>query len=356
MIAAPAFGFARPRVYLPTVAALMGGALYASAQLFKSGFVVSPLYVMLTIGLQGALLLCVRFRQENRQKTVLRNAFSRYVAPEVVKRIARLEGNIFAGEEVEATIMFTDIRKFTAIAESLRPEQVVSLLNRYFTPMTALVRSNKGTLDKFVGDALMAFWNAPLPVPDHPALAVRTALAMQATLTTMNAALQRDFGHDLGMGVGLHTGMAFAGNMGSEELLNYTIIGDSVNIASRLEGLCPHYGAEVVVSAATRARCAEEFVFQQLDVLRVKGKEQPMSVFTVLPLDEGEQRRAELEAWEECFDAYTRGDFLRAGDMAAALGRACPDRELYRLYAQRCRKLAANPPQNWAGIWTMTSK
>ncbi|MDR0239375.1 MAG: adenylate/guanylate cyclase domain-containing protein [Deltaproteobacteria bacterium] len=356
LIAAPVFGFARPRVYLFMVAALLGGALYAGAHFFKAGFVVSPLYVMLTIALQGALLLFLRFWQEDRQKNVLRNAFSRYVAPEVVERITKLGGDIFAGEEVEATIMFTDIRRFTAISESLRPEQVVSLLNRYFTPMTALVRGNKGTLDKFIGDALMAFWNAPLPVPGHPALAVRTALAMQDKLKTLNIALQKDFGHEISMGVGLHTGKVFVGNMGSEELLNYTIVGDSVNLASRLERLCPRYGVDVVLSAATRSLCAEDFAFQQLDTLRVKGKEQPLAVFAVVPLEEGAQRLPELEAWQAAFDAYTRGAFPVAGAMADTLSREFPACLLYQIYAQRCRALAANPPHDWDGIWTMTAK
>jgi adenylate cyclase len=198
-------------------------------------------------------------------------------------------------------------------------------------------------------------------VPGHPALAVKTALAMQAELAAMNAALQRDFGHEVIMGVGLHTGKVFVGNMGSEELLNYTIIGDSVNLASRLEGLCPKYEVGVVVSAETMIRCVKDSagplpVFQQLDTLRVKGKKQPMAVFTALPPEEGEQRRQELEAWQEAFDAYTRGDFSTAGERAEALGREFPAPPLYRIYAQRCRSLAANPPRDWDGVWTMTSK
>jgi len=361
LLAAPAFGFAKPRVYLLLVALLLGGALWGSAHFFKSGFVVSPLYVLLTIGLQGAFVLFVRFWQEERQKNILRSAFSRYVAPEVVERITRLEGDIFAGEEVEATVMFTDIRGFTSIAESLRPEQVVSLLNRYFTPMTALIRGNKGTLDKFVGDAIMAFWNAPVSVPGHPALAMKTALTMQSELRAMNAALQRDFGHEIKMGVGVHTGKVFVGNMGSEELLNYTVIGDNVNLSSRLEGLCPKYGVGVVVSADTVTLCVEDsagrsehFAFQQLDTIRVKGKTRPMSVFTVLSLEAGVSR-PELDAWQETFAAYTRGDFAMAGEGAEALGREF-DRRLYHIYAERCRTLEANPPEHWDGVWTMTSK
>jgi adenylate cyclase len=356
IIAAPVFGFARPRLYLLMAAILLGGVLYVSAYFFREGLVVSPLYVLLTIGMQGAALLFTRFWQEERQKNVLRRAFSRYVAPEVVERITKRQGDIFAGEEVEATIMFTDIRQFTSISESLRPEQVVSLLNRYFTPMTALVRGNKGTLDKFIGDALMAFWNAPVPVPGHPALAVGTALAMQAELKAMNPSLQRDFGHELRMGVGLHTGRVFVGNMGSEELLNYTIIGDGVNLSSRLEGLCSQYGVGVVVSEDTRNLCAEQFAFQQLDTLRVKGRMKPLSVFTVFTLEQGEARQDELEAWQEALDAYAQGRFSIAGDLAETLEREFPAQALYGVYARRCRTLEENPPAKWDGIWTMTSK
>jgi adenylate cyclase len=130
-----------------------------------------------------------------------------------------------------------------------------------------------------------------------------------------------------------------------------------VNLASRLEGLCPQYGVGVAVSGETRMRCSEDFAFQQLDTLRVKGKMQPMAVFTVLPLEEGERRRVELETWREAFAAYTQGRFKVAGEMAEALSREFSDRPLlYQVYAQRCRSLAANPPREWDGIWTMTAK
>ena len=355
LIAALAFGFASSRVYAAVGIAMAVAVLYTAGHFFVQGVVFSPLYILMTIALMGALLVSMRFWLEEQQKGVLRSAFSRYVAPEVVERISKLQGDVFAGEEVELTIMFTDIRGFTSISEKLRPEQVVNLLNRYFTPMTALVRSHRGTLDKFIGDALMAFWNAPVPVPDHPVLALETALDMQATLREINPGLMEDFGITLAMGVGLHTGAAYVGNMGSEELLNYTLIGDNVNLSSRLEGLCSQYGVGLVASAETVSRCEGRFGFQQLDVLRVKGKQQPVVVFTAMPLAEHEARKEELQAHDAAIASYLGGEFALAEAAFAELNALYPAK-LYAMYASRCAQLIANPPEAWDGVWTMTSK
>lgn len=180
LAAALVFSFTRAFIYGPACLLLAGGAIWGSGHLFAQGQFISPLYVVLTILAQGICILPVRFWQEERQKRVLRQAFSRYVAPEVVARIAAREGDIFAGEERDVSVLFTDIRGFTSLSEKLEPQQVVALLNRYFTPMTACVRDSGGTLDKFIGDAIMAFWNAPLDVPDHPRRAVAASVRMQA--------------------------------------------------------------------------------------------------------------------------------------------------------------------------------
>ncbi|MDR0826469.1 MAG: adenylate/guanylate cyclase domain-containing protein [Desulfovibrio sp.] len=350
------FGFAKPIVYAPAAGGLTGLILYFSMYFFRQGLVISPLYMLATLALLGVCLLVLRFWQEEKQKKMLRSAFSRYVAPEVVERIAGLEGDIFAGEEAPLSIMFTDIRGFTSISEKLSPRQIVSLLNRYFTPMTALVRGNLGTLDKFIGDALMAFWNAPVQVPDHPRRAVLTALAMQDTLREMNGSLREEFGITLNIGVGVHSGTAYVGNMGSEDLLNYTLIGDNVNLASRLEGLCPQFGVGIVVSAQTRAGCGDEIAFQPLDLLRVKGKEQPVSVFCAMRPEEWTQRAEELEEYISARDAYAVGNFASAGRIFGALAKTYPQSKLYALYAARCAALVHNPPAEWDGVWTLKSK
>lgn len=356
LVSGVAFGFARPKIYVPVAALLLGGTVYGAYHFFGQGLIISPLYVSLTIFILGAVLLVLRFWQEEKQKNVLRSAFSRYVAPEVVERIANLEGDIFAGEEHELSIMFTDIRGFTSISEKLSPKQIVSLLNHYFTPMTALVRGNKGTLDKFIGDALMAFWNAPVPVPGHPHLATLTALQMQEKLLKLNVELEAEFGVSVRMGVGVHTGKAYVGNMGSEELLNYTLIGDNVNLASRLEGLCSQFGVLVVVSAETKGQCGDGIAFLPLDTLRVKGKKQPVSTFTVMRPEEREQNAAEYDRYLAAQESYVRGDFAVAYDAFASLVRDLPGKKLYALYLERCETLLQSPPKEWDGIWTLTSK
>ncbi len=356
-----AFAFARPRLYAPVGAGLLLAVIYLSFHLFGKGFYFSPLYCTLTLAGQGSLLLMLRFWHEERQKIVLRTAFSRYVAPEVVSRITKMEGDIFAGEEKDLTIMFTDIRGFTSISEKLQPQQVVKMLNRYFTPMTALVRENKGTLDKFIGDALMAFWNAPLPVPGHERLAVATAVAMQDKLVELNHELEAEFGCSLRMGVGLHSGKAYVGNMGSEDLLNYTLIGDNVNLTSRLEGLCPKYGTGIVTSSDTMQACTPaceggEFAFQQLDKLRVKGKQLPVECFTVIKAEEAAFRQAELDQYHKALALYFEGDFIAAKPLFSNLQENFPNVQLYQIYSERVGQLLASPPEHWDGVWILDSK
>ncbi len=355
LICALSFGRARALVYAPLAAGLAGGIAWAASQAFLAGIFVSPVYLILTVAGEGFAVLSLRFWQEERQKRHLRQAFSRYVAPEVVARIAAQERDILAGEEREITILFSDIRGFTAISEALRPPQLVRLLNSYFTPMTAIVRENKGTLDKFIGDALMAFWNAPLDVPDHPALALESAMSMQEMLANLNDALQEQCGARIGIGVGLHTGQAYVGNMGSEELLDYTAIGDAVNLTSRLEGLCPMYKVGITVSADTVERCGDRFAFQLVDVLRVKGKKTAVEVFTPMRPQEAAARDEELRVYAAAREHYAAGDFARAAAAFAELRQSCAA-GLYTVYEERCRTLAANPPPDWNGVWSLVSK
>ena len=253
-------------------------------------------------------------------------------------------------------IIFTDIRRFTSISEGLSPQQVVDLLNRYFTPMTAIVRQEKGTLDKFIGDALMAFWNAPVEVPDHPARAVSAALAMQNRLQTMNDELETEFGIRLAMGVGVHTGNAYVGNMGSDDLVNYTLIGDSVNLAARLEGLCSQYGVGIVVSEQVQAHCNELFGFQFLDTLRVKGKQQPVKIYTSMQFEEWQKRQEEMEKWEKAYKHYLDGDFITAAKSFNNLSQHFPSMYLYAAYAQRSLALQEQGVKQWDGIWNADKK
>lgn len=394
-----AFSLAPAAVYMPLLLLLGGGSIWGSWRTFQEGIFISPLYVLLTIVFLAVSLLAVRFWQESKQRRVLRQAFSRYVAPDMVDRIAERGEAVLAGEEREVTLMFTDIRGFTSLSEKLDPAQVVSVLNRYFTPMTAIIRNSDGTVDKFIGDAIMAFWNAPLDVPAHELCAVQSALNMQAALTELNHDLNSEFGVTLRMGIGVHTGKVYVGNMGSAELLDYTCIGDNVNLTSRLEGLCPVYGVGVVLSAASAQRivakadegaqgnlagkdlaenavagAAEEkalqksmlrapgkngqpdLVFVVLDAIRVKGKTLPVEICTALTASEAEQRADELASFVAARAFYLSGDFEAARQAFGELHRQFSENLLYSLYEERSATLGEAPPADWDGVWTFTKK
>ena len=356
LLAATAFCLARPRLFIPVGLALTFFSLYGAHALFAKGIFISPVYTLLTIITQGGVLLTLRFWYEERQKVLLRATFSRYVSPEVVKQIMHFEGDLMAGEERELSIMFTDIRRFTSIAEGLTPQQTVQFLNRYFTHMTSIVRDHSGTLDKFIGDALMAFWNAPLTVPNHPMLAVQTGMNMLEQMPILNKQIEAEFGLNVAMGIGIHTGKAYVGNMGSSDLQNYTLIGDAVNLTSRLEALCSVYGTAIIVSGETRRACHDLFGFQHLDTLTVKGKSLAVDVFTVISLEEMNKREKELQKWEQARELYTQGNFSQASVLVGALRQAHPDLPLYGLYANRLQQLLLAPPKDWNGVWVMHTK
>lgn len=362
LICLPLFGLGRLSVALVGGVALAGGAYAASWHLFGRGLWVSPLWAMLTVGAQAVTLTAARFRLSEKDKRRIRNIFSHYVSPEVVARIVDRGEASLRGEQRELTVMFTDLRGFTSLSEKLTPVQVVNLLNRYFTPMTALVRESGGTLDKFIGDALMAFWNAPLDVPGHPDKAVRAALAMQQSLAGLNTELQRDFGLTLRMGAGIHTGQAHVGNMGSDDLTNYTAVGDTVNLASRLEGLCSRYGVTLVTSGETASRCGDGLVLRELARLRVKGRAEPVDVFTVLTADEAAAQKELLKDWREALRLYRaavaqRDDALLA-QASQAFAALCAEHPgpLHQAYADACAGLRARPADTWSDIWTLTGK
>ncbi|MDR1471964.1 MAG: adenylate/guanylate cyclase domain-containing protein [Synergistaceae bacterium] len=356
ILSAALFAFASPVLYVPLAAGMAGTPICLARYLFTKGYFVSPMYAVLTVAMSGALTLVLRFWQENRQKKRIKATFSRYVSPRVANRVMLEKGDLLAGEERTLSIIFTDIRGFTSISERLTPRQTVNLLNRYFTPMTALVQESDGTLDKFIGDALMAFWNAPVETPDHASRALEAALSMGERLEALNAELKADFGLTLRMGAGIHTGTAYVGNMGSRDLVNYTLIGDNVNLASRLEGLCPEYGVPAVTSGGTMSEAGKSFAYQYLDTIRVKGKSEPIKIYAPMRSEEWRTRGEEFERWSSAVEIYLAGNFYEAQAAFNEMSRDYPERTLYGIFANRAMKLAQNPPQNWDGVWTMTRK
>jgi len=351
--------FASVRWILPIVLLVLTGLWLGGLYLFGHFHLsISPLVPMITIGSTFAILTVMKFRLEERDKRFLRSAFSRYVAPTVVDQITSVPESLsLAGEEKEMSILFTDLKGFTTMSEKLKPTQVTELLRDYFTPMTHIIIEHRGTVDKFIGDAMMAFWNAPLEVPDHRTQAVKAALAMTLALKKLNTTIiEPQFGFPIGMGIGVHAGQVRVGNMGSEDLFDYTVIGDNVNLASRLEGLTRIYGVDMVMSEALADSCPADTVVIELDRVQVKGKKKAVTIFTVYKEEHVLARLA--SRFHEGLELYRHRNFARAEGLFSELAAEAPENNLlFSLYHERCRTAIKQPPQDdWDGVFKLYTK
>lgn len=324
----------------------------------RQGIYLSPLMPLLTLGANFGALPLVKYWREERQKEFFRSAFRHYVSPAVVDELIAEPGKlVLGGEEKEVTVLFSDIRGFTTLSESLSPTQVSDLLHSYLTPMTRIITTHQGTLDKYIGDSIMAFWNAPLDIPLHQRQALTGALAMLAELKNINQGLRDKLGVELKIGLGLHSGTVRVGNMGSAEMFDYTVIGDTVNLANRLENLTKYYGLELLISETVQQACGREYHFFEVDRVRVKGRNEPVTIFTVLTEEEAARRSRELEKYGQGMALYKSRDWAAARELFAGLTEEFSHRILYGRYRDRCAQLLENPPgADWDGVFTHQKK
>jgi adenylate cyclase len=283
----------------------------------------------------------------------LKKAFSSYVSPDLVRQIEKDPDKlVLGGEQREITILFSDIRGFTTLSEGLSPQELVHLLNEYLNPMTRIVLDEKGTLDKFIGDAVMAIYNAPLDLINHPAAACRSAVRMLETLSELNREFSAKGMNTIDIGIGINTGPAVVGNMGADIRFDYTAIGDSVNLASRLEGLNKYYGTHILVSEDARKSVNDErFSFREVDRVRVKGKQLPVVIYELMT-----DKSGILNDFEAGLNMYREREFDKAEKIFCKLVEHYDD-ETSRLYQERCREyLAAPPPDEWDGVYTAKTK
>ena len=290
--------------------------------------------------------------ERERVRSLLGKVVSPAIAEELLSR--RIE---LGGEEREVSVLFADVRNFTALCESSTPAGILALLNRYLTRVSAVIEEHGGVVDKYVGDAVMALFGAPLAHGNDAARAVGAALGMSAALQALNAELRAEGRATLGIGIGINTATVVAGNMGSESRMNYTVIGDGVNLASRLEALTRRYGVELIVSEATRA-AATGFAWREIDRVRVKGKQEAVTIWEPLGPEGSEaSRTAELSAWAQCLAFYRAGDWAAASARLAALAETHPADALYGVYRRRCEQFLSEPPgTDWDGVWTLDGK
>jgi adenylate cyclase len=296
---------------------------------------------------------------ESRSKRQLAGLFGQYVPPELVAEMSRdPEHYSMAGRKAELTVLFSDVRGFTTISEKLQPDQLATLMNEYLGAMTLIVRKHRGTLDKYIGDAIMAFWGAPVDDPRHARNALLTALEMHAALHELNRNLAARGWPELTIGVGVNTGPMTVGDMGSPVRQSYTVMGDAVNLGSRLEGLTKHYGVGIIIGESTRELLKQEFVFRELDRVRVKGKLDPVSIYE--PFGEaGKLAREDLEEfalWNEALRAYRAQDWDQAEVSLVNLQRLRP-RYLYELFGKRVEQMCKTAPGvTWDGVTMFETK
>jgi adenylate cyclase len=258
----------------------------------------------------------------------------------------------------ELTVMFCDMRGFTALSENMEPTALQALLNNVFSRLTGIIQANRGTTDKYMGDCVMAFWGAPVDAPNHAQLAVKAALEMSAAVNTINEEHRARGLPAIGVGIGLNTGTMCVGNMGSNIRWSYTVIGDAVNLGSRLEGLSKTYGVDIVASESTRKQ-ATEFVWQEIDKVRVKGKEQAVSIFLPLaPTNNVPHEKAnELKTWAQLLKAYRNQDWEQCDVQMLNLERLNAKKYLYQVYAERVASRRALPKDpNWDGATNFDTK
>jgi adenylate cyclase len=316
---------------------------------------IREFYIITPVFFCMAALEIVAFVYTEMRAGELKRAFSSYVSPDIVQEILKDPDRLkLGGEEREITILFSDIRRFTSLSESVTPVQLVQILTRIHDPMTNVVLHNKGMLDKYIGDAMMALFNTPIEVENHADKAVHSSLEMVKTLHAINKDLSREGLPTIDVGVGINTGKAVVGNMGSRMRFEYTAIGDAVNLASRLEGLCKTYRTRIVISEYTKNKLVDDFLIRRLDKVQVKGKTIPVEVYEVM--DDTAGNRAVKDAFERGLAYYCSRDFEAARAIFEELVMQNDDK-VSTVFAARCRMFAQNNPgAEWDGVFTMDTK
>lgn len=308
--------------------------------------------------------LAVKYVLEERNKKFIKGAFSKYVAPAVVDSILKDPAKLaVGGEKRELSILFSDIRSFTSFSEKMDAKRLAQFLNEYLSEMTEIVFQSEGTLDKYIGDAVMAFWGAPLDQPKHAANACRAAIQMQQALLTLRPRLKEKYDVEVNIGIGINSGSVNVGNMGSDRIFEYTVIGDHVNLASRLEGLTKAYGAGILTTRFT-FNCIEAAgeplpPHRVLDFVKVKGKAQSVELIQVLERDLSAEGLKEFEDARRLYEHQRWDDAIAKFQKANELLRFSPEAEdgPSLMYIDRCKEFKLQPPNaDWDGSWTMTSK
>ena len=305
--------FVRSVLYRTVVDIVLYLVVYAAVRyLFVAyNIYIDLFYPLLSFLLSITLLEVVAFYKQQKNEKFLKDAFSSYLSEDLMQELIKNPNALrLGGEKKELSILFSDIRGFTTISESMSPEELIKLLNRYFTPMTNAVLEKKGMLDKYIGDAVMAFFNAPVDVKDHADKACEAALLMIERLDALNEEFAKEQLPQIRIGIGINTAEVIVGNMGSDTRFNYTVIGDGVNLASRVEGLTKNYGVSILITEFTVAKLSKAFLYRKIEPVQVKGKEEPVVLYELM-FDTVDNQALKV-LYDEALAVYMEGDLEKA--------------------------------------------
>jgi len=357
------FWFSRIRPLYSTIAlvvALAGFAWFVYYSFAAHGRWLSFVIPAGTLMANYAAITSFRVIFEEREKRKIRKTFSQYLSPGVIALIERDPQKYIrpGGEMKDLTVMFSDIRGFTTISEGLTPDELVRLLNEYLGKMTDIIFANQGTLDKYIGDAIMAFWGSPYPQTDHAPRGCACALQMVRGLAKLNEKWKTEGRPAIAIGVGLNTGPVNVGNMGSDKRLSWTVMGDNVNLASRLEGITKQYHTQIVISEGTYRQVADQFVCRELDKIRVKGKNLPVNIYELLDVAAERKRYDSLLAeFDRAMAAYRAQDWRGAVAKFRQILATHPNDGPSQVFLERAEEFSQNAPEaDWDGVYVMKTK
>lgn len=334
---------------------ILAGTVGSNFYLWKYADLVVPLAATILLILTLFVLhMCYGYFIEASGKKKIATLFEQYVPPQLVDEMSRKPSSFgLEGESREMTVLFTDIRNFTSMSENMNPRQLTLMMNAIFTPLTEIIHNHRGTIDKYMGDAIMAFWGAPLPEPDHARNGLEAALEMIAAVPELQREFRAKGWPEIKFGIGINSGLMNVGNMGSAFRMTYTVLGDAVNLAARLERLTKEYNADIIVGEDTRQEIPN-YLFAELDLVRVQGKEAPVRIFTPIGKSDGvaTEKRDELSRYSEALQYYRSRRWSEAEAAFSHLKNRNPEWKLYDMYLNRIAQFRITPPaDDWDGVF-----
>ncbi len=349
-----------------SVSAIVGLNYY---MFIEKGYILNIIFPLMTVVSVIFASNMISYFLETKQKEMIKGKFAAKVSPAVMEDLLKKgDTDVFAGNEREVSIFFSDVRGFTNISEAMKEgaktagegaRNLIKFLNEYMDPMTEIIISEEGTIDKFIGDAIMAYWNAPNDVKNHQDKALSAAIRQLAAIIPLNQKLIAENKPTIDIGIGLNSGPVVVGEMGSKGRSDYTIIGDAVNLGARLESLCKGYGARIIISEYMKAALTKDYIIRNLDLVRVKGKTEPVEIFEIYGFGKPEGRlKEELEKFNYAVHLYRNSKFAEALEIFKEVN-AWEDKankKIYESYIVRCEHYIAEPPVDFDGVWTHTTK